>query len=109
MTFLSAMGTPIARRIEVWVPTEAREALVLNSGHCDRVPEFTLDHAETRLTRESSLVGRVWALGLPAISENIHEEASALGASAKKAGLSTLMALPVLDAGRLKAVVTFYF
>ncbi len=109
MTFLSAMGTPIARRIEVWVPTEAREALVFNSGHCDRVPEFTLDHADTRLTRESSLVGRVWALGLPAISENIHEEASALGASAKKAGLSTLMALPVLDAGRLKAVVTFYF
>jgi hypothetical protein len=109
MTFLSAMGTPIARRIEIWVPTEDRQALEFSSGHCDRVPEFTLDHAETRLTREGSLLGRVWALGLPAISESIHEEVSAIGASASKASLSTLIALPILDAGRLKAVVAFYF
>lgn len=108
MTFLSAMGTPIARRIEVWVPTEDRKALLFNTGHCDRTPEFSLDYAQTRLTHESCILGRVWALGLPAISDSIQHEASDVGVSAQKAGLSTLIAFPVLEAGRLKAVVAFY-
>lgn len=109
MTFLSAMGTPIARRFEVWIPQENREALLFSAGHCDRVPDFAQDYAETRLQPGDSTISRCWTTGMPEISERIGEEGSASGASARKAGLESLLALPVLEAGRLKAVVAFYF
>lgn len=109
MTFLSAMGTPIARRFELWQPTEDRTALVFNAGHCDRRPAFAEGYAGTRLTPGDSLMGRVWALGLPAVSASIGDERSDVGASAREAELSAMLAFPVLEHGRLKAVVAFYF
>ena len=109
MTFLSALGTPIARRFEVWTPTESRDALVFQSGHCDRVADFAADYAEARLEPGDSLIGRVWATGLPEISQTVGDEGSAVGRSARKADLSSMLALPVLENGRLKAVVAFYF
>lgn len=109
MTFLSAMGTPIARRFELWAPTEDRSALVFSAGHCDRQADFAQDYAATRLTWGDSLIGRVWALGLPAVSESIGDESSDVGASARKADLRSMLAMPVLESGRLKAIVAFYF
>lgn len=109
MTFLSAMGTPIARRFEVWSPQEDREALVFNIGHCDCVPDFAQEYTATQLHSGDSTISRAWASGIPEISASIAEEGSASGASARKAGLESLLALPVLEHGRLKAVVAFYF
>lgn len=109
MTFLSAMGTPIARRFEVWIPTEDREALVFNAGHCDRKPDFAEDYIGARLLPGDSPISRAWATGIPEINESVGEDSSAVGASAHKAGLESLLALPVLEDGRLKAVVAFYF
>ncbi len=109
MTFLSAMGTPIARRFEVWVPNEDRSGLVFADGHCDRVPDFAQDYAQAQLSPGQSVVGHILTKGLPVIHESIHEESSVIGASTLKADLRTLIALPVMEAGRIKAVVTFYF
>jgi hypothetical protein len=36
MTFLSAQATPIAKRFEIWVPDQARTALIFNSGDCSK-------------------------------------------------------------------------
>jgi hypothetical protein len=110
MTFLSAMGTPIARRFEVWVPSEADpSALVFSTGDCDRRPEFALDYQNLSLPRGSCLLARAGASGVPAVSESIATESSPVGASARLAGLHEMLALPVIDQGRLKAVVGFYF
>lgn len=109
MTFLSAMGTPIARRFEVWIPEENREALIFNAGHCDNAPGFALDYASTRLYPGDSPISRAWMLGIPEICESVAEDSSAIGACARKARLQTMLALPVLENGRLKAVVAFYF
>lgn len=109
MAFLSAMGTPIARRFEVWIPEENRAALIFNAGHCDHAPGFALDYASTRLYPGDSPISRAWMLGIPEICESVAEDSSAIGASARKARLQTMLALPVLENGRLKAVVAFYF
>lgn len=109
MTFLSAMGTPIARRFEVWVPQEDRAALVFNAGHCDNVPVFVQEYTATQLYPGDSPISRAWVTGIPEISESVAEDSSAIGASARKAGLETMLALPILESGRLKAVVAFYF
>lgn len=109
MTFLSALGTPIARRFEVWTPTEQRDALVFSDGHCDRVPTFADAYEGIRLEPGSSPLNRVWATGLPEITEKVGEDGSAIGRSAREADLDAMLAVPILDAGRLKAVVAFYF
>jgi hypothetical protein len=45
MSFLSARDTPMARRFEIWVPNETREALVFHSGDCDYTAELATEYA----------------------------------------------------------------
>lgn len=110
MTFLSALGTPIARRFEVWRPTEADPGVLeFAKGDCDRRPGFVLDYHGVQLPRGSCLLSRVAASGVPAVSASIATEASPVGESARQAELAEMLALPVIEHGRLKAVVGFYF
>ena len=109
MTFLSALGTPIARRFEIWLPSERHDALTFGSGHCDRVPDFSAAYAGVRLAPGSNPLSRVWATGLPEITRRVGEDGSVIGQSARQADLDDLLAFPILESGRLKAVVAFYF
>ena len=56
-----------------------------------------------------SPVSRTWMTGFPEISESVAEDSPAIGLTARKTGLETLLALPILENGRLKAVVAFCF
>jgi GAF domain-containing protein len=109
MTFLSALGTPIARRFEVWAPTPGRDALVYHSGNCDRLPDFASAYAGTRIAPGAGPLGRAWLTALPVLSASLADDTSPIGAPARDAGLDTLVAIPVLEAGSLKAVVCLYF
>jgi hypothetical protein len=109
VAFLSALGTPIARRFEIWVPNEAGTALRFQSGQCDNTSDLASDYEGAMFERGCGLLGTVWYTGMPAVDEFISSEGSAVGESALKAGLASMAAVPVLDAGRIKAVVTMYF
>lgn len=109
MTFLSALGTPIARRFEVWTPTPERDALVFQSGDCDQKPDFATAYATTRLAMGVSPVGKAWLTAVPVVSEHLADDPSPIGAAAREAGLGALVAIPVLEAGAVKAVVCMYF
>lgn len=109
LTFLSALGTPIARRFEIWVPDERHASLVFQDGLCDIDPQLSARYAALRLEAGWGLLGNVLLTGLPAVSEHIGSEQTPIGSSAAEAGLSALAALPVLENGRLKAVVGLYF
>ena len=109
LAFLSALGTPIARRFEIWVPQARGDGLVFRSGACDAEPGFGLDYAGVVLGAGEGPVGTVWATGLPEAVASLAGDASPVGASARKAGLESLLAFPVLEAGRCKAVVAMVF
>lgn len=109
MTFLSALGSPLARRFEIWAFDAAHDALVFSGGDCDLNKAFPQDYASARIGRGEGPLGRVWASGLPEANQEIAQDASVNGRSARKAGLTSLLALPVLADGRLKAVVGLYF
>jgi len=102
MAFLSAKGTPIARRFEVWVPDETHAHLVFEDGHCDMGTDLKAQHRERILTKEDSLSGQVWRTGIPALTR--HYEAHAGDVI-----FDGLLALPIIQQGFLKAVVKFYF
>jgi hypothetical protein len=109
MTFLSALGSPVARRFEIWAPDAGGEAMLFGAGECDLNKAFPQDYANTRVARGEGPIGRVWASGLPEAFESVAQDQSAIGRSARKAGLESMLAMPVLEDGRLKAVVALYF
>jgi hypothetical protein len=109
MTLLSALGTPIARRFEIWVPDAARQSLVLGQIDCMQNPAAADDYAGVRLAAGEGPVGSVWATGLPEVTTSVCGDGSPVGDSARRAGLESLLAFPVLENGRCKAVVALYF
>jgi hypothetical protein len=109
VTFLSALDTPIARRLEIWIPNAAHDALVFHSGDCDQNTRLAIDHQNTRIGKRDGIIGRVWLTGIPALLDNCADDPSAPGRSAAAAGMKAVLAMPFIHAGQLKAVIAWYF
>lgn len=109
MTFLSALSTPIARRFEIWIPDATGESLIFRSGLCDSDTDLKAEYRSVTLAKGEGTVGQVGLTGLPSVTENLTLDASAVGNSARAAGLEATVAMPIIDNGRLKSVVAWYF
>jgi hypothetical protein len=109
MTFLSARDTPLVRRFEIWVPNEARDALIFHAGDCDQNTLLEADYASARIGQGDGTIGEVWRSGIPAVRASMAGDTSAAGRSATAAGLDTMVAVPIFDQHRPKAIVVWYF
>jgi hypothetical protein len=107
VTFLSARGTPIARRFEIWVPAEGG-GLVFSAGHCDQDSDIEMNFCSSSIAKGQGTIGRVWLTGVPAVCEDLETDKSVAGRSAQLSGLQSMLALPVIDGVRLAAVVAMY-
>jgi hypothetical protein len=101
---LSALGTPIARRLEIWRPDADSDALALAGGFCET--RGLLDKAGLRVQRGQGSVGRCWLTGLPGTSTHLAGEPGEVGSLP---GIKALAVLPVLADGRFVAAVALYF
>ncbi len=101
MTFLSAKATPIARRIQIWVIDENEQCLVCQSGYSKQNDELAEIFETVSVRKGEGLLGRVWLTGVPVIRN--HSNGLVSGR------VSSMLAMPVIADGHLKAVVTFIF
>jgi hypothetical protein len=108
LSVLSARDTPMARRLEIWIPNEARDALVFHSGDCDNA-DLATEYAQARIARTDGIIGQAWLTGIPALRDRVEGDRSAAERSAAAAGLDAVMAIPFIQAGELKAVIAWYF
>jgi hypothetical protein len=108
LTFLSALGTPIARRIEIWAPDTTRTHLVRMDGFCERTGRLKAELG-LQIARGEGALGRTWLTGVPAISYVAVAEMGVAGADLEAAGLSSFVCLPVIMGGRLRSIVSWYF
>ena len=108
MTFLSAQATPIAARFEIWVPNESRSALVFQSGDCSKDTDLEALYAATTIARGEGPIGGAWTTGMPALHENLKHDKSVAASLAQAAGMNQMVALPVIEDARLKAVLAWY-
>lgn len=103
LALLSAAGTPIARRFEIWEALPARGArpgaAVLIDGICAREGRLWNEDTPRRVLRSMGPVGRVLASGLPVI------ESAALGLVA---GYSSMVALPIYRGSDPAFIVAWY-
>lgn len=108
LTFLSALGTPIARRFETWVADGNRDGLVFAGGYCEHVPDLGGAYGRVVLPQAVGTLGQVWQSGVPAISTDLSTEPRPMAVSAGTAQLTTLVAMPVIMNGSVKAIVAWY-
>lgn len=102
MTFLSAKATPLAKRIQIWAPDQSVQRLVCRAGYSKQNDELAEIFETISIRKGEGILGRVWLTGVPAIRNNS-------GIAVTEGGLSSMLAIPVIDSGSLKAIVTFLF
>ena len=90
MAFLSALATPIARRVEIWEPDVTGTQLVRSFGFSET--EGMLGESEIVAASEdaSNALGRAFATGVPAVA-------------------APMIAIPVAPEGNITAVMALYF
>ncbi|OPY96929.1 hypothetical protein A5906_00865 [Bradyrhizobium sacchari] len=108
LTFLSAQAMPIARRFEIWVPNEARSALVFRAGDCSVQTDLAALYADKSIARGDGGIGGAWATGMPALNDDLAHDNSAAAVEARASGLSQMVALPVIGTAGLDAVLAWY-
>ena len=94
MAFLSALATPIAQRVEIWVPDATGGRLRRSTGFSEA--EGPLGPLGDRVARGEGPIGRAFESGVPAVVE-------------PSAGGLSLAAIPVVQQGRLAAVLALGF
>jgi hypothetical protein len=109
MAFLSAMATPIVRRFETWLPSADGERLVRSGGFCEATGNVPAGAESDSIDRGQGTLGRAAFTGVPMVGETADSEPGGVGKAARDAGLESVVALPVLHEGRLRAVVAWYF
>ena len=110
VTLLSARGTPIARRFEIWRNDPNNpERLIYETGDCDIQPTFHEAYAELGIHRSDGVPGRVWLSGIPVVGALQKESASIAELTALRDGLETIVAIPHIHNGKLNRLVCWYF
>lgn len=104
LTFLSAKATPIAKRIQIWVPDAERKQLICQQSYSKNSNNLAEIFETLTVDKGVGALGRVWLTGMPSISGN--QEAAY---NAELDDLSSMLAIPVIEQGKLTSIVTFLF
>jgi hypothetical protein len=104
MTFLSAKATPIAKRIQIWIPDQQGKLLICQEGYSKNSNDLAEIFEMITVKKGEGALGRVWLTGMPVITGN-HEP----DYNPELDNLSSMLAIPVIENGRLKAIVSFLF
>ena len=103
LTLLSARGTPIARRFEIWDARAAKVGkaggAVLIDGICAREGALWDEDKTRRVSAWQGLIGRVLGTGIPVVEG---------GNVPGLAGYDSLVALPIHSDNELSHVVAWY-
>ncbi len=102
LVFLSAKATPIAKRMQIWLPDEQHEQLYCHEAYGSQNDSLAKLFEAKKISKGKEIIGKVWLTGVPTIVES-HLN----GQLQDPAGISALLAVPIIDKGALTAVVTF--
>lgn len=103
LTLLSARGTPLARRFEIWDARKARVGssgtAVLTDGICAIEGPLWAEDAERRATAWQGLIGQVLGTGIPVAASNM---------AGIPAGYAAAVALPIFQGAELAHIAAWY-
>ena len=68
MTFLSAKATPIAKRIQIWIPDPQGKQLICQQGYSKNSNDLAEIFETLTVNKGEGALGRVWLTGMPVIT-----------------------------------------
>jgi hypothetical protein len=107
LSFLSANSTPIALRVEIWVPDREGDYLFFHAGTCEQENNLSSIYKQVHIKRGDGLLGRVWLTGFPMISTDLKKDKLIPKNSTLKLGTGLVM--PIIEEGYIKSIVVFLF
>lgn len=96
LTLLSARGTPIAHRFEIWSVDSEKDALVFEDGYCVSGVNLADEHKDKQISFGMGRLGEVWRSGRPVIVEE-----NSVDMAVRK-----LVILPLIRNAKLQSIVT---
>jgi hypothetical protein len=109
ISLLSSTSTPIARRVESWLPGDAPGLLQRGFGHCEALgalptgPDTALDPAAL------GIVGAAWTDASAQVGRGPGRLGARLDADLAAAGLRSTLAIPLVSDGAVGEVVALHF
>lgn len=107
LSLLSSSGTPIARRVESWLPEPEGTHLQRAFGFCEVQGRLTPNGRSAQAADDLGPIGRAWASGVAQVGAG--EQARLAQADAPDAGLRSVLAIPVMSEGDVSEVVALHF
>ena len=108
LTLLSARGTPIARRFEIWSVLDGRW-MKFRDGVCELEGTPSSHDTELLVRKGDSLLARVAATGVPEVAADISDSKDIFERAAARTGFRSMVALPVHGTEGLSDIVAWYF
>ncbi|MEA2027406.1 MAG: GAF domain-containing protein, partial [Campylobacterota bacterium] len=102
MTFLSAKGTPIARRFEIWQLNHEEENLSFKEGYSHGEVDLDELYSDITFDKNDSLVGECWRQGLPRLVKNSDNDYA-------PKDCESILTIPIIQNGFCQSVVSFYY
>lgn len=107
LAFLSALGTPIAGRFEIWHVDNENKA-VFADGLCESGVDLAKSYEGVEIEPGETSIGSALRNGIPTLSEQVDLEVPAVAASCAAANLSRMVAVPVFEGEKLASIVAWY-
>ena len=111
LSMLSAASAPIARRFEIWrASSQDANALVRTAGVCETAGELACGAQQSHPLDALGAIGQTWLSAVAQADAQLLEQGSRSDqADLRAAGISSVMALPVMMDDAVNEVVALYF
>lgn len=108
LSLLSSQTTPIARRVESWLP-DGTGLLQRAFGHCESAGALPSDGLSLPSGEAGGVIGQAHAQGRAGVLADLSGAPAALLDGIRSAGLGSMLALPVVVEGQVSEVLALYF
>jgi hypothetical protein len=109
VSLLSAPQSPIARRIESWLPDASGAALQRAFGFCEAAGTLAADAASAAPADALGPIGLAWTSAVAQVAQGEAAASKPWSQHWPAAGLRSVLALPLIADDRVSEVVALYF
>ena len=109
LSLLSSSKTPIARRVESWLPNEAGTHMQRAFGYCELRGRLTADDADALPAEALGPIGQAWRTGVARAVSGDPMHGGLRDGEAKDCGLRSVLAIPVIGDSAVSEVIALYF
>ncbi len=109
MTFLSALGTPIAKQIELWLPSYDLSNALFLDGYTLTGVDLNAQYNGYAIAKGQGMIGRTLVTGMPEITSNAEQIAELIKDNIQESPITCMITFPVLEKGSCKCIVVFYY